>query len=65
MAKFFGIEVSRRAIVLSQVHNVVEIVTMVLWLRDVLAGNPVRGVIILVVGLTVEHVLALAAGKVA
>lgn len=40
MARIFGIEVSRRAIVLSQVHNVVEIVT-------------------------VEHVLALAAGKVA
>ena len=63
--RIFGIEVSKRAIVLSQVHNVVEIVTMVLWLQNVLAGHGVRGAVILIVGLTVEHVLALAAGKAA
>jgi len=63
--RIFGIEVSKRAIVLSQVHNVVEIVTMIGWLKYALEGRAVLAVVILVVGLTIEHVLALAAGKVA
>jgi len=63
MAKIFGTEVSKRSILLSQVHNVVEIATMIIWLQLVLTGSEVLGAVVLIVGLTVEHVLALAAGK--
>ena len=63
--RIFGIEVSSRSIRLSLIHNVVEIITMAGWLALVLAGHLVVGTIVLAVGLTIEHVLALAAGKVA
>ena len=63
--KIFGIEVSGRSIRLSLVHNAVEIITMVVWLDRVLAGQQGLGLAVLIVGLSVEHVLALAAGKVA
>lgn len=65
MARIFGVEVSRRAIVLSQVHNVVEIATMAGWLALVLAGRGTLGFAVLAVGLTIEHILALAVGKIA
>lgn len=35
------------------------------WLALVMAGQGVLGFVVLAVGLTVEHVLALAAGKLA
>ena len=63
--KIFGIEVSRRSILLSQVHNLVEIVTMIYWLKLALGGRAGAAVVVLVVGLTVEHLLALAVGKIA
>jgi len=72
--KIFGIEVSGRSIRLSLVHDVIEIGTMIGWLALVLAGHglvfkltiyEVLGIVVLAVGLTVEHILALAAGKVA
>ena len=65
MLRIFGIEVSKRAIALSQVHNVVEIVAMVGWLKYTLAGSFGTGLVFLIAGLTLEHILALAAGKVA
>ena len=65
MAQIFGGEVSNRSILLSQIHNVIEIATMAGWLALVMSGRGVAGFIVLAVGLTVEHVLALAAGKLA
>lgn len=63
--KIFGTTVSGRAVLLSQIHNAVEIIGMAGWLSLVLSGRLVLGTIVLVVTLTVEHILALAAGKLA
>ncbi len=65
MLKLFGTTVSRKAIVVSQVHNVIEIAGMALWLNLVLDGRMLLGFVVLAVALTVEHILALAAGKLA
>ena len=65
MARIFGIEVSRRSIKLSQVHTIVEYGTMAGWLTLVLSGHVLAGNIVLFVGLELEHILALAVGKVA
>jgi len=63
MIRLLGTYVSGRAILLSQIHNVVEIVGMATWLALVLDHRVVLGTVVLVVTLTVEHILALAAGK--
>ena len=63
--RLFGTDVSRKAIIVSQVHNVVEIVGMALWLSLTLKGRTEFGFVVLAVTLTVEHILALAAGKLA
>ena len=65
MLKLFGTTVSGKAILVTQVHNVVEIVGMTGWLTLVLRGQALEGFIVLAVTLTVEHILALAAGKLA
>jgi hypothetical protein len=65
MPNILGVPVDKKAIILSQVHNAVEIVGMTLWLSTVLAGHPIQGFVILAVTLTIEHILALAAGKIA
>lgn len=65
MLKLFGTTISGRSILASQVHNAVEIVGMSLWLNFILKGQIVEGIITLIVTLTVEHILALAAGKIA
>lgn len=65
MIRIFGIEVTERAVLLSLVHNVVEIVTMVGWLSLALSHHFILSVVVLVVGLTTEHILALAVGKAA
>ena len=63
MPKILGVQVSKRAVLLSLIHNAVEIVTMVSWLSLTLKGHFLAGVVVLAVGLTLEHILALAAGK--
>lgn len=65
MATIFGVQVSDRAVALSLVHNAVEIVTMVAWLGLALDHRFALSVVVLIIGLTVEHILALAAGKIA
>lgn len=61
----FGVQVSKRAVVLSQIHNAVEIAGMTAWLTLFVLGHRVAAFIVLAVTLTTEHILALAAGKVA
>ena len=63
MIRILGTDVSKRAILLSQIHNAVEILGMTIWLSLVLAHRPLLGFVVLAVTLTVEHILALAAGK--
>lgn len=63
MINLFGTTVSGRAIALSLIHNAVEIVTMVAWLSLALDGRMGASVIVLAVGLTIEHILSLSAGK--
>ncbi len=63
MLKLFGTTVSKAAIGYAQIHNVVEIVGMAVWLQLVLTHHPVAAIVVLVVTLTVEHILSLAAGK--
>ena len=65
MPLILGVEVSKKAILLSQIHNAVEIIGMATWLGLVLDGQKLEGAIVLVATLTIEHILALAAGKVA
>ena len=61
--KLFGTEVSGASIGYAQVHNVVEIVGMAVWLQLVLTGHGVAGFFVLAGTLTLEHILSLAAGK--
>jgi len=65
MSQILGVEVTNKAIVLSLIHNVVEIVGMTAWLSLVLSGEPVLGFVVLAATLTIEHILALAPGKIA
>lgn len=65
MLKLFGTTVSGKSILVSQVHNIVEIIGMTGWLALVLDGHKVEGFVVLAVTLTIEHILALAAGKIA
>jgi len=64
MPKILGVEITNKAIVLSLVHNAVEIIGMTAWLSLVLSGEPVLGFVVLAVTLTIEHILALAPGKI-
>lgn len=43
--------------------TIVETVTMVFWLKAALAGDGITALVILVVGLEVEHILAYFTGK--
>lgn len=69
MIRIFGVEISGRSILLSLVHTAIEVVTMVLWLKfaqdAVLKGSDtaVLAVVILTVGLAIEHIVALSPGK--
>ena len=68
MLRIFGVEISGRSILLSLVHTVIEVVTMVLWLRfahEAFHGSNTAAVavVILTVGLAIEHIVALSPGK--
>jgi len=63
MLKIFGTEVSTRSILEAQVHTIVEVATLVGWLALAQGGETIWSVVVLIVGLDVEHILALAAGK--
>ena len=74
MPKILGVEISQRAIILSLVHTAIETVTMVLWLALALEANGVSmklstpgvlAVVVLFVGLALEHIVALVPGKIA
>ena len=74
MLKILGVEISQRAIILSLVHTAIETVTMVLWLALAMEANGIGmqlstpgiiAVVVLFVGLFIEHIVALAPGKVA
>jgi hypothetical protein len=69
--KIFGTRISLRAVLEAQVHTVVETVALVGWLA---LARPITGlnltstesllsITVLFVGLDIEHILALAAGK--
>ena len=58
-----GTTITRRSILLSQIHNAVEIIGMITWIALVIRGHEILGAVVLAVTLTVEHILALAAGK--
>lgn len=69
--KIFGTRISLRAVIEAQVHTAVEVVTLVTWLalarpfRDfqLTATETLASILALFIGLDVEHILALAAGK--
>ena len=63
MLKIFGTNISGRSVREALVHTVVEVVTLVAWLALARNGDNVLSVAVLAVGLYVEHVIALAAGK--
>ena len=63
MIRILGTDVSERSVRLSLIHNVVEIVTMVGWLALAQNHHFILSLVVLIPGLTVEHILALAAGK--
>lgn len=74
MLEILGIQISARAALLSLVHTAIETVVMVVWLDLALdasgismkiTGPGIVAVIVLFVGLFLEHVVALAPGKVA
>lgn len=74
MLEILGIQISVRSALLALVHTAIETVTMVIWLALALdaAGVQMRfnataiiGVVVLFVGLAIEHIVALAPGKVA
>ena len=74
MLKILGVEISQRAIILSLVHTAIETVTMVLWLALAMEANGIAmklstpgiiAVVVLFVGLALEHIVALSPGKVA
>ena len=65
MLSLFGTTISGKSIALSLIHNAVEVITMVGWLALALDGKILLSIIVLAVGLTIEHILALAVGKVA
>lgn len=63
MLKIFGTQISGRSVREALVHTVVEVVTLVAWLALARKGDNVLSVTVLAVGLYLEHVIALAAGK--
>lgn len=65
MPQILGVEVSNRAISLTLVHTAVETVGMAGWLALTLNGEKGLGFVVLLVTLVVEHILALASGKIA
>ena len=63
MLRIFGTFVSGRSVREAIVHTVVEVVTLVAWLALARNGDNLASAAVLAVGLYVEHVVALAAGK--
>lgn len=63
MLKIFGTFISGRSIREALVHTGVEVVTLVAWLALAQRGETLLSAVVLAVGLYVEHVIALAAGK--
>ena len=61
--RLFGTEVSGRSILLSQIHTVIEFAGGVGWITLAISGHPALGALVWFVTLEVEHVLALATGK--
>lgn len=63
MLRIFGTLISGRSVREALVHTVVEVITLVAWLALARNGDNLLSVAVLAVGLYIEHVIALAAGK--
>jgi len=69
--KLFGTRISIRSVIEAQVHTIVETATLIRWLAlarpfgefQLSATETILSVTVLFVGLDIEHILALAAGK--
>jgi predicted CoA-binding protein len=74
MIKILGVDITVRSALLALVHTAIETVVMVVWLALALdaagvetkmSSAGIAAVTVLFVGLFIEHVVALAPGKVA